>query len=61
MLEKMKDKLGYRETDCEMIFIKRLLNVYSLQDTGLDARTEAHISMNKAGFCLQVFIIKYSK
>lgn len=61
MLEAMKDNLGYRETHCEMIFIKQLLNAYSMQDTVLGAKAEALLNMNKAGSCLQVFIIKYSK
>lgn len=61
MLEPMKDKLGYRETDCEMIFIKHLLNAYSMQDTVQCAKTEAHLNINKAGSCRQVFIIKHSK
>lgn len=61
MLEAMKDKLGYRETDCEMIFIKHLLNAYSMQDTVLCAKTEAHLNINKAGSSHQMFIIKYSK
>lgn len=30
LLEAMKDKLGYRETDCKIIFIKHLLIAYSL-------------------------------
>lgn len=38
----MEDHLGYRETDCEMIFIKHLLNASSMQDTVLEAKTEAY-------------------
>lgn len=61
MLEAIKDKFGYRETNCEMIFIKHLLNAYSMQDTVQCAKTEAHLKINKAGSYHQVFIIKYSK
>lgn len=61
MLEAMKDNLGYRDTDCEMIFIKQLLNAYSMQDTVLGAKTEAYLNMNKIGSCLQVFMTKNSK
>ena len=52
---------GSRETDCETIFIKHLLDAYSIQDTVLGAKTEAHLNTSKASSCLQVFIIKYSK
>lgn len=61
MLEAMEDKVRYRGTDGEMIFIKHLLNAHSMQGTVLGAKTKAHLNISKTGSCLQVFIIKYRK
>lgn len=61
MLEAMKDNLGHRETDCEMIFIKHLLDAYSMQGTVLGAKIEAYLSMNKIGSCVHKFMLKYRK